>query len=334
MSQLGTIHRSRFFTWSTALMGALLCAPAWSSSPAADAPWPNKPITLVVPYTPGGTADALARVLAQHLGTRLKVSVVVLNKAGASGVIGAASVAQAPADGYTVLYDATPLSINPHLQKLPFDAAKDLQPVALAGVTPMLVVVPKNSPYNTLQELIAAATKASGKLTFCSGGQGTVQYMGAELFNQGVGIKMLHVPYRAGGLALQAILAGEVDMGFFNLPALSSHIKGGALKPLAITSAKRNPLFPNVPTISEAGVKNYEVYEWNGMFVPSTTPAEIVTRLNTAVREVLAMPEVKARFDALGSEIVGSQPDEFRKRLAAESARWAETIKAAGIKKE
>ena len=308
---------------------------AFTAIPAtAQSTWPNKPITLVVPYAPGGTADALARVLAQHLGTRLKVSVVVLNKAGASGVIGAASVAQAPADGYTVLYDATPLSINPHLQKLPFDAAKDLQPVALVGVTPMLVVVPKNSPYNTLQELIAAATKASGKLTFCSGGQGTVQYMGAELFNQGVGIKMLHVPYRAGGLALQAILAGEVDMGFFNLPALSSHIKGGALKPLAITSAKRNPLFPNVPTISEAGVKNYEVYEWNGMFVPSTKPAEIVTRLNTAVREVLAMPEVKARFDALGSEIVGSQPDEFRKRLAAESARWAETIKAAGIKKE
>ncbi len=308
---------------------------AFTAIPAtAQSTWPNKPITLVVPYAPGGTADALARVLAQHLGTRLKVSVVVLNKAGASGVIGAASVAQAPADGYTVLYDATPLSMNPHLQKLPFDAAKDLQPVALVGVTPMLVVVPKNSPYNTLQELIAAAAKASGKLTFCSGGQGTVQYMGAELFNQGVGIKMLHVPYRAGGLALQAILAGEVDMGFFNLPALSSHIKGGALKPLAITSAKRNPLFPNVPTISEAGVKNYEVYEWNGMFVPSTTPAEIVTRLNTAVREVLAMPEVKARFDALGSEIVGSQPDEFRKRLAAESARWAETIKAAGIKKE
>lgn len=308
---------------------------AFTAIPAtAQSTWPNRPITLVVPYAPGVTADALARVLAQHLGTRLKVSVVVLNKAGASGVIGAASVAQAPADGYTVLYDATPLSINPHLQKLPFDAAKDLQPVALVGVTPMLVVVPKNSPYNTLQELIAAAAKASGKLTFCSGGQGTVQYMGAELFNQGVGIKMLHVPYGAGGLALQAILAGEVDMGFFNLPALSSHIKGGALKPLTITSAKRNPLFPNVPTISEAGVKNYEVYEWNGMFVPSTTPAEIVTRLNTAVREVLAMPEVKARFDALGSEIVGSQPDEFRKRLAAESARWAETIKAAGIKKE
>ena len=319
----------RNFNVLAAALAAFTAIPA-----AAQSTWPNKPITLVVPYAPGGTADALARVLAQHLGTRLKVSVVVLNKAGASGVIGAASVAQAPADGYTVLYDATPLSINPHLQKLPFDAAKDLQPVALVGVTPMLVVVPKNSPYNTLQELIAAAAKASGNLTFCSGGQGTVQYMGAELFNQGVGIKMLHVPYRAGGLALQAILAGEVDMGFFNLPALSSHIKGGALKPLAITSAKRNPLFPNVPTISEAGVKNYEVYEWNGMFVPSTTPAEIVTRLNTAVREVLAMPEVKARFDALGSEIVGSQPDEFRKRLAAESARWAETIKAAGIKKE
>lgn len=316
------------------VLAAALAAAGFSALPAAASTWPSKPITLVVPYAPGGTADALARVLAQHLGTKLKASVVVLNKAGASGVIGAASVAQAQPDGYTVLYDATPLSINPHLQKLPFDAEKDLQPVALVGVTPMLVVVPKNSPYNTLQELIAAASKAPGKLTFASGGQGTVQYMGAELFNQGVGIKLLHVPYRAGGLALQAILAGEVDMGFFNLPALSSHIKGGALKPLAITSAKRNPLFPNVPTIGEAGVKGYEVYEWNGMFVPNGTPAEIVARLNSAVREVLAMPEVKARFDALGSEIVGSQPDEFRKRLAAESTRWAETIKAAGIKKE
>lgn len=313
---------------------AAALAAGFSALPAAASTWPNKPITLVVPYAPGGTADALARVLAQHLGTKLKASVVVLNKAGASGVIGAASVAQAQPDGYTVLYDATPLSINPHLQKLPFDAEKDLQPVALVGVTPMLVVVPRNSPYNTLQELIAAASKAPGKLTFASGGQGTVQYMGAELFNQGVGIKLLHVPYRAGGLALQAILVGEVDMGFFNLPALSSHIKGGSLKPLAITSAKRNPLFPNVPTIGEAGVKGYEVYEWNGMFVPSATPAEIVARLNSAVREVLAMPEVKARFDALGSEIVGSQPQEFRKRLAAESARWAETIKAAGIKRE
>lgn len=316
------------------VLAAALAAAGFSALPAAASTWPSKPITLVVPYAPGGTADALARVLAQHLGTKLKASVVVLNKAGASGVIGAASVAQAQPDGYTVLYDATPLSINPHLQKLPFDAEKDLQPVALVGVTPMLVVVPRNSPYNTLQELIAAASKAPGKLTFASGGQGTVQYMGAELFNQGVGIKLLHVPYRAGGLALQAILAGEVDMGFFNLPALSSHIKGGALKPLAITSAKRNPLFPNVPTIGEAGVKGYEVYEWNGMFVPNGTPAEIVARLNSAVREVLAMPEVKARFDALGSEIVGSQPEEFRKRLAAESARWAETIKAADIKKE
>lgn len=316
------------------VLAAALAAAGFSALPAAASTWPSKPITLVVPYAPGGTADALARVLAQHLGTKLKASVVVLNKAGASGVIGAASVAQAQPDGYTVLYDATPLSINPHLQKLPFDAEKDLQPVALVGVTPMLVVVPRNSPYNTLQELIAAAAKAPGKLTFASGGQGTVQYMGAELFNQGVGIKLLHVPYRAGGLALQAILAGEVDMGFFNLPALSSHIKGGSLKPLAITSAKRNPLFPNVPTIGEAGVKGYEVYEWNGMFVPSATPADIVARLNAAVREVLALPEVKARFDALGSEIVGSQPDEFRKRLAAESTRWAETIKAAGIKKE
>jgi len=313
---------------------AAALATGFNALPAMASAWPNKTITLVVPYSPGGTADALSRVIAQHLGARLKTAVVVLNKAGASGVIGAASVAQAPADGYTVLYDATPLSINPHLQKLPFDTEKDLQPVTLVGVTPMLLVVPKNSPYNTLQELVDAASKAPGKITFGSGGQGTVQYMGAELFAQGAGIKMLHVPYRSGGLALQAVISGEVDLGFGNLPALSPHIKGGLLKPLAVTSPKRDPLFPNVPTISEASVKNYEAYEWNGMFVPGGTPADIVKQLNTAVREVLALPEVKARFEAAGSEIVGSQPEEFRKYLSTQSARWAETIKAAGIKKE
>ena len=319
----------RNFNVLAAALAAFTAIPA-----AAQSTWPNKPITLVVPYAPGGTADALARVLAQHLGTRLKVSVVVLNKAGASGVIGAASVAQAPADGYTVLYDATPLSINPHLQKLPFDAAKDLQPVALVGVTPMLVVVPKNSPYNTLQELIAAAAKASGKLTFCSGGQGTVQYMGAELFHQAAGMSLLHVPYKSGGLALTGTLAGEVDMGFFNLPAASGHIKSGLLKALAITAAQRHPLYPEVPTVAEVLGKPYEAFEWNGMFVPRGTPPDTVNRLHAAVRDVLALPELKARFDGLGSRIVASTPDEFRRHLAAESTRWAATVKAAGIKKE
>jgi len=305
------------------------------SSPAASAAWPDgKPISIVVPYAPGGTADALARLIAQHLGPRLGTSVVVVNKAGASGVIGAQAVAQAAPDGLTVLYDATPFSINPHLQKMPFDPDRDLVPVTQVGVTPMLMTVPKASPHATAADLIKAGKATPGKLTFSSGGQGTVQYMAAELMNQAAGVSMLHVPYRSGGLAINGTLASEVDMGFFNLPAATGHVKGGTLKALAITSAQRNPLFPDVPTVAEVIGKPYETYEWNGIFVPRGTPTDIVTRLNTALREVLALPDIKARFDSLGSRIVASSPEEFRKTLAAESGRWAATVKAAGIKKE
>ena len=313
---------------------ALAAAGVAITAGPARAAWPEKPLSIVVPYAPGGTADALARLIGNYLGPKLNTTVVVLNKAGASGVIGEASVAQAAPDGYTVLYDATPLSINPHLQKLPFDPDKDLQPVTMVAVTPMLAVVPKNSPYNTLQDLIKAAKAAPGKLTFSSGGQGTVQYMGAELFAQGAGIKMLHVPYKSGGPGLMAIVAGEVDLGFGNLPAISGHVKNGLVKPLAITSGTRNAEFHDVPTIAEATVKGYEVYEWNGMFVPRDTPPAIVRQLNAAIKDVLAMPEVKAKFDGLGSRIVASSPEEFRKFLAAENTRWGGTVKAAGIQKE
>lgn len=303
-------------------------------APAARAAWPDKPISIVVPYAPGGTADALARLIAQHLGPRLNTSVVVVNKAGASGVIGQTAVAQAAGDGYTVLYDATPLSINPHLQKLPYDPEKDLQPVSLVAVTPMFLAVGRHSPYQTLADLLKAARQAPGKLSFGSGGQGTVQYMGAELFAQAAGLRLMHVPYKSGGPALQAIMSGEVDLGFGNLPALAAHVKSGLVRPLAITSAARHPGFADVPTLGEEAAKGYEVHEWNGVFVPGSTPADVAKALQGALRDVLALPEVKARFDALGSRIVASSPDEFRQYLAAERSRWAATVKAAGIKKE
>ena len=324
------MQRRNFNTLLTAVSLALSLA-----APAASAAWPDgKPISIVVPYAPGGTADALARLIAQHLGPKLATSVVVVNKAGASGMIGAQAVAQATPDGFTVLYDATPLSINPHLQKMPFDPEKDLIPVTQVGVTPMLLTVPKSSPYASGQELMKAAKAAPGKLTFGSGGQGTVQYMAPELMNQSAGVSMLHIPYKSGGLAITATLAGEVDMGFFNLPAISGHVKSGLVKALAITSAQRNPLFPDVPTVAEVIGKPYESYEWNGVFLPRGTPVEIVNRLNAALREVLATPEIKTKFDSLGSRIVASSPEDFRKYLTAESGRWAATVKAAGIKKE
>lgn len=320
-------------TLNALLAGACMALSMVTS--AANAAWPDgKPISIVVPYAPGGTADALARLIAQHLGPKLSTTVVVVNKAGASGVIGAQAVVQALPDGFTVLYDATPFSINPHLQKLPYDAEKDLIPVTQVGLTPMLMTVPKTSPYATASDLMKLAKTAPGKLTFASGGQGTVQYMAPELMNQAAGVSMLHIPYKSGGLAITGTLAGEVDMGFFNLPAISGHVKSGMVKALAISSAQRNPLFPDVPTVAEVIGKPYESYEWNGMFLPRGTPADIVNRLNAALREVLVTPEIKAKFDSLGSRIVASSPEEFRKYLHAESGRWAATVKAAGIKKE
>lgn len=322
-------------TFQALLVAGGLAVTVMAPVAQAQSKWPDgRVINIVVPYAPGGTADALARLIAQHLGPKLGTSTVVMNRAGASGIIGQQFVAQAAPDGYTFLYDATPLAINPHLQKLAFDPENDLLPVTMVGVTPMLLAVPRSSPHQTLEDLIKAAKAAPGKLTFGSGGQGTVQYMGAELFNQAVGISLLHVPYRSGGLAITANLAGETDMGFANLPAIGGHVQSGMLRPLAITSAQRNPLFPNVPTIAEVIGKPYDVHEWNGMFAPRGTPPEIITRMQEAVKEVLTMPEVKERFDALGSRIVASKPEEFRKFLTAESGRWAATVKAAGIKKE
>lgn len=321
------MQRRPLFAAALAL-GMLAAAPA-------HAAWPtDKPIQLVVPYAPGGTADALSRLIAEQLGPKLGTTVVVINRPGASGVIGQASVAQSPGDGYTVLYDATPYSINPHLQKLPYDPQKDLQPVMLVGLTPMLMAVHKNSPFKSLQDFVKAAKAAPGKYTFGSGGQGTVQYMGAELFLQGAGVKGLHVPYKSGGPALQAAMAGEVDFGFGNLPALSPHVKSGMLRPLAITSGTRDPNYPDVPTIAETAVKGFEVYEWNGIFAPAATPPDVVRRLNTALREVLESTQLKARFYALGSRLVASSPEDFGKFLAQQDARWAATVKSAGIKKE
>jgi tripartite-type tricarboxylate transporter receptor subunit TctC len=316
------------------ILAAAALALVLGATPALAA-WPNdKPIQLVVPYAPGGTADALSRMIAEQLGPKLGTTVIVVNKPGASGVIGQTAVAQSAGDGYTVLYDATPYSINPHLQKLPYDPQKDLQPVILVGLTPMLFAVPKNSPFKSVQDFIKAAKAAPGKYTFGSGGQGTVQYMGAELFLQGAGVQGLHVPYKSGGPALQAAMAGEVDFGFGNLPALSPHVKSGMLRPLAITSGTRNPNYPDVPTIAEAAVKGYEVYEWNGILAPASTPPDVVRRLNVALREVLESTQLKARIYALGSRVIASSPEDFRKFLAQEDARWSATVKSAGIKKE
>lgn len=304
---------------------------AITGTPPAHAAYPDSPISIVLPYAPGGAADTLLRFLSQHLSTKLNNPVIVVNKSGASGIIGQNSVVQAKADGYTLLYDATPYSINPLLQKLNYDPQTDLIPVTQVSDTAMLLVVPKNSPYNSIQDVIKAARANPGKLTFGSGGQGTVQFMAGELFSQGAGVNMLHIPFKSGGPAIIAVVGGQVDMMFSNLPAISNLVNKGELKALAITSTQRHPNFPNVPTVEESGIKGYSAYEWNGIFAPKGTSHEIINTLQRAIKAVLDQPEVKERFDALGTTRVGSTPEEFKKYLAEETAKWAKVVKQANI---
>jgi tripartite-type tricarboxylate transporter receptor subunit TctC len=257
-----------------------------------------------------------------------------MNRAGASGIIGESYVAQAKGDGYTLLYDATPLSINPFIQKLNFDPQKDLVPLTLVAVTPMLLIVPKASPFHTVQDVIAAAKASPGKLTFGSGGQGTVQYMAGELFSQGAGINMLHVPFKSGGPAIMATVGAQVDMMFSNLPAVSALVNKGELRALAITSPERDANFPDVPTIAERAIKGYQAYEWNGIFVPHGTPDSIVNVLQTNIKTVLEMPEVRERFDVLGSKIIASTPADFKKYMDDETIKWGAVAKKANIQQQ
>ncbi|MBV6306917.1 tripartite tricarboxylate transporter substrate binding protein [Candidimonas humi] len=311
------------------LIGAL-CAAAILPA-VASAAYPDRPIDLVVPYAPGGTADSLARLIALHLGQKLHQSVVVENKSGASGMIGEAYVAHAKPDGYTVLYDATPLAINPALHKMSFDPAKDLMPLTLVSVTPNILVVPVSSKLKSVADVVKTAKAEPGKLTFTSGGTGTVQFMAGELFRQGWGIDMLHVPYKSGGPAIMATVAGQVNMMFTNISSSLALVKQGKLRALAITSPKRSPLLPDTPTVAESGLAGYQVYEWNGVLVPKDTPEAVAQQLQASIREVLQEPDVKAKFDSLGADIVASTPEDFQKYLAGEFSKWANVVSKAHI---
>ncbi len=306
------------------------CALAWTC--AAHAAWPERPITLVVPYAPGGAADALARVVANRMGAKLGTSVIVDNRAGASGTIGAGYVAKAAPDGYTVLYDATPYSINPHLfARMPY-AAGSLQPLALVSLAPNILIVRADASIKDVQGLIAKAKANPGTVNFASGGSGTVQRLASELFRQRLGLDMVHVPYKSGGPAITDVMAGQVDFMFSTVAASQPLVTSGKLRALAITSPQRSPRMPDVPTVAETVIPGFEVYEWNGMFVPGGTPAAIADKLHQAVVDALRDPEVQRRFNDVGARPVGSTPAEFADYLAKEDAKWAEVIRKGAIK--
>lgn len=309
----------------------LLAACALSLSTLAHAAFPDRVVTIVVPYTPGGAADALARVVAARLTVKLGSTVIIDNRAGASGTIGANYVARSAPDGYTVLYDATPYSINRHVfARMPF-AADALRPVSLVSQTPNVLIVRKDAPFKDLADLIAQSKARPGKVTFASGGGGTVQRMAAELFRQKLDLDMVHVPYRSGGPAITDVVGGQVDFMFGTISATTPLVQSDKLRALAITSQKRAPTLPEVPTVAETVIPGFEVYEWNGLFVPSRTPDEVVTKLQSALAEVLREDEVKKRFSDLGALPVGSTPAQFADYLKKEDARWGDVVRKGNI---
>ncbi|AVS90369.1 LacI family transcriptional regulator [Paracidovorax avenae] len=295
------------------------------------APYPEQPITLVVPFSAGGGADNAARILAKGLGEVSGQSVIVDNKPGASGSIGGAAVARARPDGYTVLFDASSFAINPALRKLPFDPAKDLVAVSQIISVPNILVVAPSSPYNTLPDFLAAARAKPGKLTYASYGPGSLAQMAVELLRIDAKFEAVHVPYKGGAPAIMDVMAGQVDVYFANAASSLSYVKSGKLKALAVSSATRMKELPSVPTVQEAGIKGYQVMEWNGLFVPAGTPPAVIARLQELSQKALALPDVRSSLDALGLTPVGSSSAEFQNFVNAERKRWDTVVKTNGI---
>jgi len=298
----------------------------------AQAPWPNKPVKILVPTAPGGTADALARQYAQHLGKVLGQQFYVENRGGAGNVLGIDSVVRSPADGYTLLLGAGTITIN-HLvtKKLPYDVLRDLTPVTQMISVPNVLVVNASQPMKSLADYIDAAKAAPGRLNYGSAGVGSNLHLAMELLKYRTGIEVTHVPYKGVGPALQDTLAGHVMSMISNIPSSKPHIEKGALRALAVTSLKRSPALPDVPTMSEEGVKDYEVLNWFGVFAPAGTPKEIVDRLATEAAAMFADPKTREMLKGEGADPIASTPADFADFVRTEIKKWDEVGKAANI---
>ena len=297
--------------------------------------WPDKPITLVVPFPPGGSTDLIARQLSGKMGEKLGggATVIVENKAGATGTIGATFVARAPADGHTFLVASLgPFVIAPHLIKVQYDALKDLDPVTVVVQAPNVLVVPAASAHKSLADVIAFQKANPGKMTFASSGNGSSDHLTAELFWQQTGTSGVHVPYKGGGPVMSDLLGNQVDSSFMNINTAMPQIKVGKLRALAITSAKRSPLLPEVPTLEESGVKDANVQSWQAVAAPKGLPADVKKRVHEAVLASINDPAIKPKLLELGFEIVLNTPEQFAAFQASEFARWQKLITDRNIK--
>ena len=318
------VQAAEFIAFTLCAAGA-----AWAQAPQ---PWPDKPIKLVVPYPAGGTADNTARLLATQLSSRLGQQVVVDNRPGGSGTIGASAVTKSTPDGYTLLLDATAFTVNPSLfAKLPFDAAMDFAPISLVMQAPLMLVVPATSPLNSVAEVIKAGRAKPARLTYASAGNGGAQHLAGELFQQGSKTSLTHIPYRGGAPALTDLIGGQVDMMFSAITSSGAFVKSGKLRALAIASSQRTEGWEQVPTVAESGLPGFQVNEWNGLFAPAGTPQPVLQRLETETRAIVASADMKKRFTEMGVQGVGSSAQDFSAFLKTETAKWAAVIRTSGI---
>jgi tripartite-type tricarboxylate transporter receptor subunit TctC len=312
--------------------GMAMCGIVLAGTAAAQG-YPVKPVRVIAPFGAGGALDLTARTVGAKMQEAMKQNIIVDNRPGAGGVIGADLVAKAAPDGYTVLLGSpAEIAVLPHLQKMPYNPEKDLVPVSLAVMTPLILVVNPALPAKTLKEFIALAKSRPGQVTYASAGTGGVQHLAGELLKINMKIDMVHIPYKGAGPAMPDLIGGHVMSFFSGMPPAMPHVRAGKLRPLAVTTTKRSPAAPEVPTMGEAGVPGFDISNWFAYFVPAGTPRDVIARLNAEINRGLGMADVKQRLGSVGAETVGTTPEELGKFVKDESDKFAKLIKASGAK--
>ena len=315
---------------------ALAAIAAFSAAPTATAQassYPDKPVRFVVPYPPGGGTDVIARIVHERFQAALGQTIVIENKGGAGGSVGTDVVAKSAPDGYTVLFTLSSHTINPAIfPKLAYDTQKDFEPIGSVASLPQILVANPQFPANTVADLIALAKAKPDTLSFASVGNGSPGHLAGELFKLRTGTQMTHIPYRGGGPAVTDVMGGQVPLLWVSIPAAAQFVKTGKLKALGVSTLKRSAAFPDVPTLQEAGVPDFEVDSWYAMFVPAKTPPAVIDKLNRALNSVVADPGIREKLLAQGSEAVGGTPEALAKTVAAELPKWAKLAKDANIK--
>ncbi len=332
MSRFSPSGRRQFALRSLTAAVALGAGLLASVPAAAQAAYPSKPITMIVPFSAGGTTDILARIVGQALTAELGQSVIIDNRAGAGGNIGGQAAARSPADGYTLFMGTVGThAINAALyKKMPFDPIKDFTPLTRVANVPNLLVANPAQPFKTVKELIAYAKAHPGQLNFGSSGNGSSIHLSGELFKTMAKVDMQHVPYKGSAPAVTDLLGNQIAIMFDNMPSAIQHVRSGKLRPIAVTTAKRSPELPGVPTIAEAGVPGYEATSWFGLFAPAGTPPAVVSKLNSAIVKVLAKADVKKKINEQGAEVYSETPEQFSAFIQKESLKWGKVVRESG----